>query len=152
MPAAAARSPTSSNRALAILTRYVNAMNNQRSLTRRTLKTHLTGVGYAPNRANQFARAYEQTWLANRANVKSAMRKLANGKNLNKLGFSANVRNLAQRRVGLKLSNTFNGRVRIGSKLATGFKKDQLLAMARTHRVTANASMTKDQIISALFG
>jgi hypothetical protein len=152
MPVAAARSPTSSNRALAILSRYVNAMNNQRGLTRRTLKTHLTGIGYAPNRANQFARAYEQKWLANRANLKSAMRHLANGKNLNKLGFPSNLRNLAQRRVGLKLTNTPNSRIRIGGKLATSYKKDQLLAMARTHRVTANASMTKDQIISALFG
>ena len=137
---------------MAVLTRYVNAMNNQRGLTRRTLKTHLTGIGYAPNRANQFARAYEQKWLANRANLKSAMRHLANGKNLNKLGFPSNLRNLAQRRVGLKLTNTPNSRVRIGGKLATSYKKDQLLAMARTHRVTANASMTKDQIISALFG
>lgn len=152
MPSASARSPTSSNRALAVLTRYVNAMNNQRGLTRRTLKNHLTRVGYTANRANQFARAYEQKWIANRSNVKSAMRHLANGKNLNRLGYSSNLRNLAQRRVGLKLTNTPNSRIRIGGKLASSYKKEQLLAMARSHRVMANASMTKDQLISALFG
>jgi len=151
-PAAAARSPTSSNRALAILSRYVNAMPNQRVLTRRMMKTHLSRVGYAANRASQFSQAYEEKWLANRANVKSAMRHFANGKNLNKLGFPGNVKNLAQRRVGLKLTNTPNSRIRIGGKLASGYKKNELLSFARTHRVTANASMTKDQIISALFG
>ena len=116
------------------------------------MKTHLSRVGYAANRASQFSRAYEEKWLANRANVKSAMRHLVNGKNLNKLGFPGNVKNLAQRRVGLKLTNTPNSRIRIGGKLASGYKKNELLSFARTHRVTANASMTKDQIISALFG
>ena len=82
-------------------------MNDQRTLTRRGMKNYLTRVGYNPNRANQVARAYEQTWLANRANVKSAMRKLVNGKNLNRLGFPANVRNLAQRRVAPGQSAVF---------------------------------------------
>ena len=145
-------SPTSTNRALSVLARHVNAMNDQRTLTRRGMKDYLTRVGYNPNRANQVARAYEQTWLANRANVKSAMRKLVNGKNLNRLGFPANVRNLAQRRVALKLTNTPNSRIRIKGKLATGYKKDELLNMARRHGVAANTKMTKDQIVSALFG
>lgn len=145
-------SPTSANRALGVLARYVNAMNNQRTLTRRTMKQYLTRVGYNPNRANQVARAYEQTWLANRANVKSAMRKLVNGKNLNRLGFPAHVRNVAQRRVGLKLTNTPNSRIRIKGKLGSGYKKDELLNMARRHGVAANTKMTKDQIVSALFG
>lgn len=145
-------SPTSTNRALGVLARYVNAMNNQSTLTRRTMKQYLTRVGYNPNRANQVARAYEQTWLANRASVKSAMRKLANGKNLNRLGFPTHVRNTAQRRVNLKLTNTPNSRIRIKGKLGSGYKKDELLNMARRHGVTANTKMTKDQIVSALFG
>ena len=144
--------PTSSNRAHAVLSHFVNRLENQRTLTRRVLKNYLGRVGYAPNRANQFARAYEAKWMANRANVKSAMRHIANGKNLNKLGFHPNVKNTAQRRVNLKLTNTPNSRIRIKGRIANGYKKPELLAMARNHRVTANAKMTKAQIISALFG
>lgn len=155
VPAPRARTPngpTSSNRAHTVLSRYVNAMENQRTLTRRMMKDYLGRVGYAPNRANQFARAYEAKWVANRANVKSAMRHIANGKNLNKLGFQPNIKTLAQRRVNLKLTNTPNSRIRIKGRIANGYKKPELLALARNHRVTANAKMTKAQIISALFG
>lgn len=137
---------------MAVLVKYVNTIENQRTLTRRIMKQYLTRAGYSTERANTTARNYETKWLANRGNVTAAQRYLTNGKNLNKLGFPSHIKNLAQRRSNLKLTNTPNGRVRSKGRLLTGFKKDELLAMARTHRIAANAKMTKDQIISALFG
>jgi len=145
-------SPSSTNRAMSVLSRYVNGVENQRTLTRRMMKEYLTRAGYSSERANAVARNYEQKWISNRGNVKSAMRYLANGKNLNKLGFPSHIKNLAERRSSLKLTNIPNGRIRSKGRLLSGFKKDELLAMARTHRIAANAKMTKDQIISALFG
>lgn len=145
-------SPSSTNRAMSLLSKYVNGIENQRTLTRRMMKEYLTRAGYSSDRANAVARNYEQSWITNRGNVKSAMRSLANGKNLNKLGFPSYIKNLAERRSSLKLTNIPNGRIRSKGRLLSGFKKDELLAMARTYRITANAKMTKDQIISALFG
>jgi hypothetical protein len=137
---------------MTILSSYVNGLGNQRTLTRRMMKQHLTRVGYSAESSNAVARNYEQKWLANRGNVKAAMRHLANGKNLNKLAYPPHIKNTAQRRATLKLTDTPNGRIRAQGRLLTGLKKDELLAMARTHGVTANAKMTKDTIISALFG
>ncbi len=145
-------SPSSTNRAMSVLSRYVNGVENQRTLTRRMMKEYLTRAGYSSERANAVARNYEQKWISNRGNVKSAMKYLANGKNLKKLGFPSHIKNLAERRSSLKLTNIPNGRIRSKGRLLSGFKKDELLAMARTHRIAANAKMTKDQIISALFG
>jgi len=145
-------SPSSSNRAMTILSSYVNGLENQRTLTRRMMKQHLTRVGYSAERSNAVARNYEQKWLANRGNVKAAMRHLANGKNLNKLAYPPHIKNTAQRRATLKLTDTPNGRIRAKGRLLSGHKKDELLAMARAQGVAANANMTKDQIISALFG
>lgn len=149
---AVAAGPSSANRATALLTGYVNGLANQRTLTRRSMKAFLTRSGYTADRANTIARAYEQKWVNNRSNVKSAMRHLSSGKNLNRLGFPSHIKNIAQRRITLKLTNTPNSRLRARGRLMSGYKKDELLVMARAHRVAANASMTKDQIISALFG
>ena len=150
--AAPAPAPSSTNRAMNVLTRYVNSLENQRTLTRRMMKEQLTRAGYSQERANAVARNYEKKWVANRGNVKSAMRHLANGKNLNKLGFPSHIKNLAQRRSNLKLTNTPNGRIRSKGRLLMGHKKDELLAMARTHGIAVNMKMTKEKIISALFG
>ena len=153
-------SPTRGNlsnaRAHSILNGYANAMNNQRTMTRRMLKTKLTAAGYANESADAHARSWEAKWIASRASANSATKNLRAGKNLNKCGYSANVAAVARRRVALGLKKGPNGRVRGGAggkvALLTSKKKPELVAMAQRHGIAGASSMTKDQLVDALYG
>jgi hypothetical protein len=153
-------SPTRGNlsnaRAHAILTGYANAMNNQRTMTRRMLKAKLTAAGYANESAETHARSWEAKWIASRASANSATKNLRAGKNLNKRGYSANVVAVARRRVALGLKKGPNGRVRGGTggkaALLASKKKPELVAMAQRHGIAGASSMTKDQLVDALYG
>lgn len=153
---AARVSPTSGNlsnaRAHGILNGYANAMNNQRTMTRRMLKTKLKAVGYADESANAHARSWEAKWIATRASGNKATNNLRAGKNLNKRGYSANVVAVARRRVAENLRRGTNGRVRGGKALLLSKTKPELVAMAQRHRIAGASSMTKDQLVVALYG
>ena len=153
-------SPTRGNlsnaRAHTILNGYANAMNNQRTMTRRMLKAKLTAAGYANESADAHARSWEAKWIASRASANSATKNLRAGKNLNKRGYSANVAAVARRRVALGLKKGPNGRVRGGTggkvALLASKKKPELVAMAQRHGIAGASSMTKDQLVDALYG
>ena len=153
-------SPTRGNlsnaRVHSILNGYANAMNNQRTMTRRMLKAKLTAAGYANESADAHARSWEAKWIASRASANSATKNLRAGKNLNKRGYSANVVAVARRRVALGLKKGPNGRVRGGTggkvALLASKKKPELVAMAQRHHITGASSMTKDQLVDALYG
>lgn len=160
---AARTSPTSrgnlsNTRAHAILNGYANAMNNQRTLTRRMLKTKLKAVGYANESADAHARSWNAKWIASRSSANSATKNLRAGKNLNKRGYSNNVAAVARRRVALGLKKGPNGRVRKGSNtgssvaLLSSKTKPELVAMAQRHQITGASAMTKDQLVNALYG
>jgi serine/threonine protein kinase len=151
------RGNLSNTRAHAILNGYANAMNNQRTLTRRMLKTKLKSAGYANESADAHARSWDAKWIASRASANSATKNLRAGKNLNKRGYSANVVAVARRRVALGLKKGPNGRVRGGSAggkaaLLASKKKPELVAMAQRHGIAGASSMTKDQLVDALYG
>ncbi len=150
------RGNLSNTRAHAILNGYANAMNNQRTLTRRMLKTKLRSAGYANESADAHARSWDAKWIASRASANSATKNLRAGKNLNKRGYSANVVAVARRRVALGLKKGPNGRVRGGTggkaALLASKKKPELVAMAQRHGITGASSMTKDQLVDALYG
>jgi serine/threonine protein kinase len=153
---AARTSPTRGNlsntRAHAILNGYANAMNNQRTLTRRMLKTKLRAAGYANESADVHARSWDAKWIASRASANSATKNLRAGKNLNKRGYSANVVAVARRRVAENLRRGTNGRVRGGKALLLSKTKPELVTMAQRHRIAGASSMTKDQLVNALYG
>jgi hypothetical protein len=135
-----------------ILNKYVNNMNNLRTLTRRVLKTKLTNSGIAAANANRHARNWEANWLASRASTNHAVRNLKKGKNITKRGYANNVLPVAHRRHTENLSKGTNGRVRKGGVLLSGKTKPQLVSMAQRHGITGSNSMTKDMIIAALYG
>lgn len=135
-----------------ILNKYVNNMNNLRSLTRRVLKTKLTNAGFAAANANRHTRNWEANWLATRTSVNHAVRNLKKGKNITKRAYAEHVLPVAHRRHNENLSKGSNGRVRKGKVLLSGKKKSELVAMARRHGITGANSMTKDTIIAALYG
>ena len=135
-----------------ILNKYVNNMNNLRTLTRRVLKTKLTNSGIAAANANRHARNWEANWLASRTSANHAVRNLKKGKNITKRGYANNVLPVAHRRHSENLSKGKNGRVRKGGVLLSGKTKPQLVAMAQRHGITGSNSMTKDMIITALYG
>ena len=135
-----------------ILNKYVNNMNNLRTLTRRVLKTKLTNSGIAAANANRHARNWEANWIASRTSANRAVRNLKKGKNITKRGYANNVLPVAHRRHAENLSKGTNGRVRKGGVLLSGKKKPQLVAMAQRHGITGANSMTKDMIITALYG
>jgi tRNA A-37 threonylcarbamoyl transferase component Bud32 len=151
------RGNLSNTRAHAILNGYANAMNNQRTLTRRMLKTKLKAAGYANESADAHARSWDAKWIASRASANSATKNLRAGKNLAKRGYSNNVAAVARRRVALGLKKGPNGRVRgvsAGGKAAllASKKKPELVAMAQRHHIAGASSMTRDQLINALYG
>jgi hypothetical protein len=155
----AARGNLSNARAHSILNGYANAMNNQRTLTRRMLKTKLTSVGYAANSAETHARSWEAKWIASRASANSAVKNLKAGRNLVKRGYSNNVASIARRRVALALHKGPNGRVRKHNATGRGTaallsskKKTELVAMAQRHGIAGASAMTKDQLVDALYG
>ena len=135
-----------------IMNRHANAMNNQRTLTRRMLKKALTNAGYSATNANAHAREWEQGWIGNRASANKATRNLRAGKNVVKRGYTENAVAIARRRVAEGLLKGANGRVRAGKTLLSGKKKDELVAIARRHGIAGAATMTKDQIVNALYG
>ena len=135
-----------------ILNKYVNNMNNLRTLTRRMLKTKLTNSGVSAANANRHARNWETNWLASRSNANRATNNLKKGRNLVKRAYAEHVIPIAHRRRAENLSKGSNGRVRTGKTLLSGKKKDQLVAMARRHGITGANAMTKNMIISALYG
>jgi serine/threonine protein kinase len=135
-----------------ILNKYVNNMNNLRTLTRRVLKKKLTNSGVAAANANRHARNWEANWLTTRTSANHAVRNLKKGKNITKRAYSENVLPVAHRRHAENLSKGNNGRVRKGKTLLSGKKKPELVAMARRHGITGANSMTKDMIITALYG
>jgi thiamine kinase-like enzyme len=135
-----------------ILNRYTNEMNNLRTLTRRMLKTKLTQNGYSANNANRHARNWESNWIGTRSNANRATRNLKKGKNLVKRAYAEHVIPVAHRRVTENLSKSGNGRVRKGKTLLASKKKANLVAMARRHGITGANAMTKNMIISALYG
>jgi serine/threonine protein kinase len=154
------RGNLSNTRAHAILNSYANGMNNQRTLTRRMLKTKLTSVGYAANSAETHARSWEAKWLANRASANKAMKNLRAGKNLAKRGYSNNAAAIAHRRVALGLHKGPNGRVRKYSNsssrgtatLLSSKRKPELVNMAQRHGIAGASAMTRDQLVNALYG
>jgi serine/threonine protein kinase len=135
-----------------VLNKYVNNMNNLRTLTRRMLKTKLTNSGFTAANANRHARNWEANWLTTRASANHAVRNLKKGKNITKRAYAENVLPVAHRRHTENLSKGANGRVRKGKVLLSGKTKPQLVAMARRHGITGANSMTKDMIIAALYG
>ena len=124
------------------------------------LKTKLKTVGYANESADAHARTWEAKWIASRSSANSATKNLRAGKNLAKRGYSNNVAAIAQRRVALGLKKGPNGRVRKGSNvtgrgtamLLSSKTKPELVAMAQRHRIAGASSMTKDQLVVALYG
>jgi serine/threonine protein kinase len=135
-----------------VLNKYVNNMNNLRTLTRRTLKAKLVNSGYAATNANRHARNWEANWLTTRTSANHAVRNLKKGKNITRRAYANNVLPVAHRRHAENLSKGTNGRVRKGKVLLSGKTKPQLVAMAQRHGITGSNSMTKDMIISALYG
>ena len=135
-----------------ILNKYTNNMNNLRTLTRRVLKAKLTNSGFAAANANRHARNWEANWLASRASTNHAVRNLKKGKNITRRAYAENVLPVAHRRHAENLSKGANGRVRSGKTLLSGKTKAELVTMARRHGITDANSMTKDMIISALYG
>ena len=135
-----------------ILNKYVNNMNNLRTLTRRMLTTKLTNSGVAAANASRHARNWEANWLATRTSVNHAVRNLKKGKNITKRVYAENVLPVAHRRHTESLSKGANGRVRSGKTLLSSKTKAQLVTMARRHDITGANSMTKDMIIAALYG
>jgi serine/threonine protein kinase len=135
-----------------ILNKYVNNMNNLRTLTRRMLKTKLTNSGVAPANASRHARNWETNWLATRTSVNHAVRNLKKGKNITRRAYANNVLPVAHRRHAENLSKGTNGRVRKGKTLLSSKKKAELVTMARRHGISNANGMTKNMIISALYG
>ena len=135
-----------------ILNKYVNNMTNLRTLTRRTLKTKLVNSGFSATNANRHARNWEANWLTTRTSANHAVRNLKKGKNITRRAYANNVLPVAHRRHAENLSKGTNGRVRKGKVLLSGKTKPQLVAMAQRHGITGANSMTKDMIISALYG
>ena len=135
-----------------ILNKYVNNMTNLRTLTRRTLKTKLVNSGFSATNANRHARNWEANWLTTRTSANHAVSNLKKGKNITKRAYANNVLPVAHRRHAENLSKGTNGRVRKGKVLLSGKTKPQLVAMAQRHGITGSNSMTKDMIISALYG
>ena len=134
-----------------ILNKYVNNMNNLRTLTRRMLKTKLTNSGIAAANASRHARNWETNWLATRTSVNHAVRNLKKGKNITRRAYANNVLPVAHRRHAENLSKGTNGRVRKGKTLLSSKKKAELVTMARRHGITNANGMTKNMIISALY-
>ena len=135
-----------------ILNKYVNNMTNLRTLTRRTLKTKLVNSGFSATNANRHARNWEANWLTTRTSANHAVSNLKKGKNITRRAYANNVLPVAHRRHAENLSKGTNGRVRKGKVLLSGKTKPQLVAMAQRHGITGSNSMTKDMIISALYG
>jgi len=135
-----------------ILNKYVNNMNNLRTLTRRMLKTKLTNSGITVANADRHARNWEANWLATRTSANRAVNNLKKGKNITKRAYAENVLPVAHRRYAENLSKGPNGRVRKGKALLSSKTKPQLVAMAQRHGVSGANSMTKDMIITALYG
>ena len=135
-----------------ILNKYVNNMNNLRTLTRRMLKTKLANSGVAAANVNRHARNWEANWAASRASANNAVRNLKKGKNITKRAYAEHVLPVAHRRHAENLSKGNNGRVRKGKVLLSGKTKTELVTMARRHGITGANSMTKDMIITALYG
>jgi len=135
-----------------ILNKYVNNMTNLRTLTRRTLKTKLVNSGFSATNANRHARNWEANWLTTRTSANHAVSNLKKGKNITRRAYANNVLPVAHRRHAENLSKGTNGRVRKGKVLLSGKTKPQLVAMAQRHGITGANSMTKDMIISALYG
>jgi len=135
-----------------IMNKYANNTNNLRALTRRMLKAKLVSSGLTAANANRHARNWEANWVASRASANHAVRNLKAGKNLVKRGYAEHVLPVAHRRHAENLTKGTNGRVRKGKVLLSGKKKPELVTMARRHGITGANSMTKNMIITALYG
>jgi serine/threonine protein kinase len=135
-----------------ILNKYVNNMNNLRTLTRRMLKKKLVNSGFAAANADRHARIWEANWLTTRTSANHAVRNLKKGKNITRRAYAENVLPVAHRRHTETLTKGSNGRVRKEKVLLSSKKKPELVAMARRHGITNANSMTKDMIITALYG
>jgi len=144
------RAPTAS--ASNIMNRHANAMNNQRTLTRRMLKQALTNAGYSAENAKTHALNWEKTWLSSRASGNKATNNLRAGKNLIKRSYTNNAVAIARRRVAENLRRGTNGRVRGGKSLLLSKTKPELVAMAQRHRIAGASSMTKEKLVNALYG
>jgi serine/threonine protein kinase len=144
------RAPTAS--ASNIMNRHANAMNNQRTLTRRMLKQALTNAGYSAENAKTHALNWEKTWLSSRASGNKATNNLRTGKNLIKRSYTNNAVAIARRRVAENLRRGTNGRVRGGKSLLLSKTKPELVAMAQRHRIAGASSMTKEKLVNALYG
>jgi len=144
------RAPTAS--ASNIMNRHANAMNNQRTLTRRMLKQALTNAGYSAENAKTHALNWEKTWLSSRASGNKATNNLRSGKNLIKRSYTNNAVAIARRRVAENLRRGTNGRVRGGKALLLSKTKPELVAMAKRHGIAGVSSMTKEKLVNALYG
>jgi len=104
-----------------VLNRYTRN-KNVTTLTTRNLRKVLTTKGYPMNNAKRESRAWAKAW----------------------------TNSVAKRRVNLKLSKGTNGRIRGGTRLLEGLKRDQLVNMAKKHGLT-HSGKTKAQLINSLW-
>jgi hypothetical protein len=100
----------------------LNSYNNVSSMTTRNLRKILETKGYAASNAKVAAKAWAKNW----------------------------VNKVSHRRANLKLVMGSNGRVRTGTRLLEGLKRDQLVNMAKKHGLTYSGK-TKAQLIHALW-
>jgi len=147
-PAPAAPASLSNVRIKKILNTYENKPN----FTQTQLVNHLKRLGLPANRASSAVGAWKSAWNTSRRNVKVAVQKIKNGKNITKIGFPNTVRRVAQRRVNAQLTNAPNGRVRSRGRLLETRKKKELVNMAHLYNVPITSKMTIKQIVHALFG
>lgn len=104
-----------------ILNSYT-ANKNVSLLTTRNLRKVLENRGYNIGRAKTEARVWAKGW----------------------------TNKVVSRRINLKLSKGPNGRVRTGARLLEGFKRDQLVNMAKKYGLT-HSGKTKAQLILSLW-
>ena len=98
------------------------ANKNVSVMTTRNLRKVLETHGYNAARAKTNAKAWSKNW----------------------------VNKVSHRRANLRLTMGSNGRVRAGTRLLEGYKRDELVSMAKKHGI-AHSGKTKSQLIHALW-
>lgn len=132
--------------------KILNTYENKPNFTQTQMINHLKRLGLPTNRASSAVGAWKRAWNTSRQNVKVAMQKIKNGKNISRIGFPNTVRRVAQRRVNAQLTSGPNGRVRSRGRLLETRKKKELVDMAHQYGVSITPKMTIKQIAHALFG
>lgn len=136
-----------------ILNRYVNSLSSPMKVRPSNLKTYLTRRGFSNAQANRESKNWIEKWVTNRGNPNAAFCNLKAGKNnLARRGYIPNAITLARKRFNMNLSRGANGRIRQGKTLFATKKKDELVALARRYGIRGAENMSKDRIVSALYG